>query len=118
MPPEVSILKLLPEGVSVTAVMLTFILGIKYVKFLHTSHKSDKQILIDSHEKQVRVLLENHKEERDRFKEVLIEANETNKELITSHKMLMEEHLRTSGEMVTAVRGLEAAVRDLQSKVK
>lgn len=117
MTPEM-LLKLLPEGASVTAVMITFMLGIKYVKFLHIAHKADKHELAEAHRNQMQSLLDSHKDERERFKQVLLDSSTNNKELTLSHQSLMEEHLRTSGEMVVAIKGLEVAVRELQNKVK
>ena len=112
------LLKLLPEGVSVVSVMITFVIGIKYVKFLHATHKADKSEMMDAHEKQVAVLLGSHREERVRFAEILDNSQEAHKELLAPHNARMERHLKVSGDVVTAVDDLRKAVVDLQLKVK
>lgn len=118
MPPELSLIKLIPEGVSVIAVMVTLALGIQYIKFLHYTHKQDKAIQGEAHKTQIAALCDIHASQCDNFKSALEKAGESNKDLLASQKQIMGDHFKVSFEMITAVKGLETAVRALESRIK
>ena len=108
---ETLLLRLLPNGSMAAMVLFVLIAGIKYVKHLHRVHKDDKEAISAEHQRQITTLLANHKDERDRFAEILDRANDTNKDLQSSHRALLEQSLKTNTEVTLALKAVEDAIR-------
>lgn len=98
--------------------MVTLAIGIKYVKFLHYTHKQDKAVQSESHRSQIAALNEIHASQCENFKEAINKVSDLNKELLASNKQIMGDHFKISVEMITAVNSLETAVRALESRIK
>lgn len=120
------LLKMLPEGASVTAVITVVVLFLKQLNRTADTHQETVKTLTASYN-------DNQKEERKAFGDELKDARDTfgnqlkdittvfsEKHEATQAKIttLTESHIKVSTETIGALNGLKDAVRDLQGKVK
>ncbi len=120
------LIKMLPEGVSVTAVLSVVVLFLRNLKELIASQSAQNKEIADIHkdtlEKVTTAHISAQKETREAFNAQLERVTDSfsdrHSEMQTKVNTLTEAHIKVSTETVIALNGLQAAVRDLQNKVK
>lgn len=105
------LIKLLPEGSSVVAVIVVVVIFLRNQKEFNVSLKN----ITDEFSKNVTAMQQDFQKQIDRLSNAYLENEKTYR---TQIQKLFDDFITVSRETITAVKGLEATVRELRYQIQ